>query len=169
MTVIGITDHSFTQPYILLSAHVPDDAGYFGERLKTAHAQLLAAWKRRAAQLDPHFPNTDIFGALQLASQIFARQPNSGRRTVVVFSDMRHNTPDLNLEALRVVPSFTVLASRCGPMPLLHGVDVYVLGVDGADKTSPYWRSLQEFWKNYLQNSGANLSGYTVLRTFDDF
>jgi hypothetical protein len=33
VTVIGITDHSFGKPDILLSARIPDDAGYFGERL----------------------------------------------------------------------------------------------------------------------------------------
>jgi hypothetical protein len=41
VTVIGITDHSLTQPHILLSVHVPDDAGYFGERLNAARSQLV--------------------------------------------------------------------------------------------------------------------------------
>jgi hypothetical protein len=30
--VSGITDHSFTQPAILLSASISGDPGYFGER-----------------------------------------------------------------------------------------------------------------------------------------
>jgi hypothetical protein len=51
ITVIGITDHSFIQPYILLSAHVQGDAGYFGERLATSRAQLVGVWKLRAAKL----------------------------------------------------------------------------------------------------------------------
>jgi hypothetical protein len=58
---------------MLLSANVPDDAGYFGERLNAARSQLVQAWKARSSHLDPHFRQTDILGALQLASEIFVR------------------------------------------------------------------------------------------------
>jgi hypothetical protein len=55
VTVIGITDHSFTQPYMLLSASVPNDPGYFGERLGAARRELIRAWKQRSARLQPRF------------------------------------------------------------------------------------------------------------------
>ena len=150
VTVIGITDHSFSQPYILLSAHVPDDGGYFGERLNAARGQVVRAWKLRSRRLDSHFHQTDILGALELASQIFTQQPDANRKTLVIFSDMRQSTPELNLETTRIVPSFSTAASRCGTLPAFHDTQVYVLGADGAGRSSAYWRSLRNFWNNTL-------------------
>jgi hypothetical protein len=40
VTVFGITDYSFAQPYILLSADVGDDEGYFKEKLACARQEL---------------------------------------------------------------------------------------------------------------------------------
>ncbi len=71
LTVIGITDRSFAQPDILLSAKIPGDAGYFGERLIAAQAELVRAWKARNAHLTPDFRHTDIIGTLLVASQVF--------------------------------------------------------------------------------------------------
>lgn len=163
LTVIAITDHSFAQPYILMQAHVPDDAGYFGERLTAARNQLVRTWKLRSAHLEPHFPQTDILGALQLAAQIFAQHPDAGRKTLILFSDMRQSTPELNLEPAKIVPSFSAVAKRCGRLPDLHGVEVEVLGVDGAGKSDAYWQSLRGFWEGYIQTAGTLVGSYSVL------
>jgi hypothetical protein len=164
VTVIGITDHSFAQPYILMQANIPADAGYFGERLTAARSQLVRAWKLRSARLDPHFLQTDILGALQLAAQIFAQQPDAGRRMLILFSDMRQRTPELNLEKLRIVSPFSVVAKQCGALPDLHNVQVLIIGADGAGKSSAYWQSLRVFWESYFRNCGAVLQSYSVLR-----
>jgi hypothetical protein len=95
LTVIGITDHSFAQPYILLSATIPADPGYFGERLSSARNELVRIWKLRSAHLEPCFAATDILGAMQLASQIFNQQPSGDQRVLVFFSDMRSKRPVL--------------------------------------------------------------------------
>ncbi len=73
VTVIGITGESFVQPSILLSAQLPNDAGYFNERLTASRNQLLLAWQARSQRLEPTFAYTDILGSLLLASQIFDR------------------------------------------------------------------------------------------------
>jgi hypothetical protein len=164
ITVIGITDHSFVQPYILLSARVPDDAGYFGEKLVAAHGQLVLAWKTRSSRLDPHFRQTDILGALQLASDILSHEPNNGSKVLVIFSDMRQSTPDLNLESTRIVPSFSTATSRRYTVQLLQHVQVDVLGADGAGKSDDYWQSLKDFWTANFHTSGANLDSYSALR-----
>ena len=117
VTVIGITDRSFAQPYILLSARVGSDPGYFGERLSVARSQLVRTWRVRSGRLDPRFKHTDILGALQLAAQIFAQEPDAAPKTLVVFSDMRQNTPELNLESPKVVPQYGTLAKQCGAPP----------------------------------------------------
>jgi len=88
--VLGITNRSFAQPYILLSAGIADNPGYFGERLAAARTESsepgVEAENRPSRS---HVPRTDILGALDLASQIFAQEPGATRRQLIVFSDMR--------------------------------------------------------------------------------
>jgi hypothetical protein len=166
VVVLGITDKSFAQPYILLSARVPDDPGYFGEKLQTAHRQLIALWKRRSGQLQPNFRHTDIFGALLTAEHIFSESPQTSRKVLVIFSDMRHSTAELDFESGSSVPSFTQLKKQSNIVPVaaLKGVEAYALGVDGAGKPIGYWQSLKAFWSEYFASAGASLRGYSVLR-----
>ncbi len=164
VTVLGITDRSFTEPYILLRARVPDDPGYFGERLNAARGELVAAWKARSARFDPRFPKTDIFGALLLAGQLFADGQEPAKKMLVIYSDMREDTSDLDLESARSVPPFGTLADRVGAIPDLSGVQTYVLGADGAGKSIAYWQSLAAFWQAYFRRTGADLREFSALR-----
>jgi hypothetical protein len=165
ITVLSITDKSFTQPYILLSAVVPEDVGYFGERLQAARLQLLRAWKERSAHVEPHFKYTDVVGALALASQIFDQAPATSQKKLVIFSDMRHHSPELDLESGNSVSKFTELKKRSAlPTLRLRDVQVYALGVDGAGKSMAYWQSLMTFWTEYLESGGATVRTYSLLR-----
>lgn len=166
VVVLGITDRSFAEPYVLLSAQVTDDPGYFGERLQAARKTLVGNWRHRAQGLTPKFQYTDIFGALLLVEHIFDESAQSGHRVLVVFSDMRHHTREVNLESVSSVPSLQDLGKegRKPPSAMLRGVEVYVLGVDGAGKSLSYWESLKAFWTEYFQQSGARLQDYTPLR-----
>jgi hypothetical protein len=142
------------------------EAGYFGEKLQAAHRQLIALWKRRSAQLQPNFKQTDIFGVLLTAEHIFNESPHASRKVLVIFSDMRHSTAELDFESGNSVPSFAQLKHRSDTMPVaaLKGVEVYALGVDGAGKPISYWQSLQTFWREYFEETGAALRDYSVLR-----
>jgi hypothetical protein len=166
VTVIGITDKSFAQPDILLSATIPSEAGYFGERLKSAQLQLVRAWKARSAKLRPAFRQTDILGALMLAREIFDQQRNAKERVLVIFSDMRQQTRELDLESPSTVSGFNHIGAGGTKISIvnLDAVHVQVLGVDGAGKSLSYWQSLREFWIRYVRASGATLESYTVLR-----
>ncbi len=166
VVVLGITDQSFAEPYILLSARVADDPGYFGEKLQAAHRQLVALWKRRSAQLQPHFKYTDILGALLTANQIFNESPKTSRKVLVIFSDMRQHTVELDLESTSSVPSLSELQQRSQSVSLaaLKGIEVYALGVDGAGRPITYWQSLRTFWSEYFESAGAALRDYSVLR-----
>src|SRR5207245_259589 len=89
ITVLGITDASFARPYILLSAEVDPEKGYFNERLTAARKQLVPDWHSRSATLVSQFRATDLLGALAVTSQVF--QAQSGYVNVlVIFSDMRN-------------------------------------------------------------------------------
>jgi hypothetical protein len=162
VTIIGITDHSFTQPYVLMRARVRTDPGYFGERLGAARNQLVRAWKLRSGQLEPRFRHTDILGAIELASKIFPEE-NANRRELVIFSDMRQNTLELNLESATALPDVSAVLKQFGT-PNLKAVQIVIVGADGAGRSNVYWRSLEAFWAGYFQNSGASLDVYSPLR-----
>jgi hypothetical protein len=165
ISIIGITDHSFAQPYILLSATVPDDPGYFGERLSAARKELVRVWKLRSMRLEPSFSSTDIFGAPFLASQIFNQPSSNGdQKTLVLFSDMRNHTRELDLESLAAVGRLRGNDKNTAAPVDLHGVQVYALGVDGAGKQVTNWKILEEFWREYLSESEASLCGFSALR-----
>jgi von Willebrand factor type A domain len=165
-TVIGITDKSFVQPDVVLSATISDDAGYFGERLNSARLQLVRVWKVRSGQLTPGFRQTDILGALMLASEIFNQQPSPKEKVLIVFSDMRQQTKELDLEMPSLAPSFNQIVTKGAKIEIanLGNVHLRALGVDGAGKSIPYWQSLRKFWTEYFRTSGARLESYTVMR-----
>ncbi len=160
ITIIGITDHSFTQPYILLSATVPDDPGYFGERLRRARIDLVRAWKTRIARLAPTFKHTDIIGALFLASEILENKRAPTEKTLIIFSDMQNSTRDLNLES-GTIPSFALL--RDINVANLQDVQVRILGVDAPRTSLAYWEDLKNFWIEYFQETGAKVQNYEAL------
>ncbi len=166
VTVVGITDNSFAQPYILLSAEIGDDEGYFKERLANARQQLVRAWRKRCAHLEPTFKQTDIVGALLLASQLFQESPNTNRKLLVIFSDMRQNTHDLDLETPQTIGVEGALsnAQRKNLLANLTGVKIRVLGADNAGKSMAYWQGLRDFWGRYFARAGASIENYSVLR-----
>jgi NADH:ubiquinone oxidoreductase subunit 6 (subunit J) len=166
LTIIGITDASFSQPYILLSATIPDDPGYFGERLRAARNQLVNAWKDRSERLEPKYTKTDVIGALTLAEQIFDQV--AGEKVLVIFSDMRNNTAELDLESYSEITSGVSSPGHTSQAQVpLRRVVVLVLGADGSGRTRTYWLSLLDFWQNYFRSVGATLQGYSILRNLD--
>jgi hypothetical protein len=165
VTVVGITDRSFSQPYVLLSAKVNSDEDYFKEKITAARRALVQAWQGRSATLVSHFQQTDLLGSLVVASQIF--EPRAGNRNIlVILSDMRHETRTLNLAKPALVPARTAVekAEEYSLIADLHGVDVYALGVDGAGKDVAYWNSLRTFWVEYFRKAGAEMRVYSMLR-----
>ncbi len=96
VTVVGITEDSFAAPYIILTAQLTGDEGYFKERLASGHAALMHAWQERSARLAPSCPETDILGALFVASGVFQESGGDHRQVAPVLFAM--------LSTLRVPP-----------------------------------------------------------------
>ena len=165
ITVLGITDRSFSQPSILLSAELSDDPGYFGERLQAARSRLANSFRERSKDFHPDSRQTDVAGALMVASDIF-RASSGHRNILVVFSDMQNDTPALDLEHARIVSTAFAMqkAGKERLLPDLHGVEVYALGVDGAGKDMRYWQTLRDFWTAYFKRTNAILKTFSVLR-----
>jgi hypothetical protein len=165
VTVIGITGNSFGEPDILLSANIGTDSGYFGERLTAAHRQLAEQWQDRVRHLSPDARQTDILGTVRLAEQLSNETPQD-RKALVIYSDMRQATPELNLER-NDNPTRDLAKRRLGvqgPMPDLGGVEVYALGVDAAGGNAVTWDRLEQFWTTYFLTTGAHLESYVALR-----
>jgi len=171
ITVLGITDDSFATPYIIFSAGLTGDEGYFKERLAKGHEALTRAWVERSTRLAPRCAQTDILGALLIASEVFRESPTGRHKVLVILSDMRQATRGLNLERQTVVQTDTALRQVANKKLLadLHGVDVYAEGVDGAGESVGYWQSLRDFWTAYFGRSGAILKLYSVLRDVPEF
>jgi hypothetical protein len=171
VTVIGITADSFATPYIIFSGELTGDEGYFKERLAKGHAALTRAWVERSARLAPRCAQSDILGALLVASEVFHKSPTGRRKVLVVLSDMRQATRDLNLEHQSMVQTNAALRQVANKKLLadLRGVDVYAEGVDGAGESVGYWQSLRDFWTAYFGRSGATLKCYSVLRDVPEF
>jgi hypothetical protein len=167
VTVVGITDNSFAQPYILLSATISSDAGYFDEHLAAAHRQLQIAWGNKAHDLGPSYPGTDLLGAFMVTGQIFEKAGDGKRMILVVVSDMRQETAELNLSANRCAQhSIEALKSRA-LLANLQNSEVYALGVDSSGSSKAGWMCLHDFWAQYFAQSGAKLLEYSVLRSID--
>jgi hypothetical protein len=171
VSVIGITDDSFATPYIILSAELAGDEGYFKERLANGRAALVRAWQTRSAGLAPSYAQTDILGALLVASEVFHESTDDRRKVIVVLSDMKQATHALNLERRSTVQTTTAMQQVTNGKLLadLHGVDVYAEGVDGAGESVRYWQSLHDFWTAYFARAGATLTGYSALRPVPEF
>jgi len=164
VSIIGITDHSFTQPYILLSATLSQDPGFFGERLAAARVQTIRVWQKRAAKSQPRFPGTDIIGALFLASHIFQQVPELTRE-LVIFSDMRNHAAGFNQESNSRHPRADVYSNELDiGRPNLKDVKVYAVGVDGAGEELDTWTGLQMFWSAYLSKCGAEVKSFSAIR-----
>jgi hypothetical protein len=94
VTVLGITDNSFGQPCVLLSAQLGNDAGYFGEKITGGRKQLTAAWEQKSRALTASCNKTDVFGVLLVADQLFRVAPTDHKKVLVIFSDMRQDTKE---------------------------------------------------------------------------
>jgi len=116
-------------------------------------------------KLESTFRQTDIIGALLLAGQILQQQTEAQRRILVLYSDMRNCTPELNLDSPMVGQNAEQKKLHL-PMADLHGVQTYALGVNGADKSLVAWQNLKHFWQDYFRRSGSILRNYSVLRMF---
>jgi|HubBroStandDraft_6_1064221.scaffolds.fasta_scaffold01701_11 hypothetical protein len=101
-----------------------------------------------------------------LASEIFNQQSSAEEKVLIIFSDMRQQTKELDFETPSLVPTLNRIGTMGARIEIanLGGVHIYALGVDGAGKSIPYWQSLRKFWIEYFRTSGARLETYTVLR-----
>ena len=151
--VLGITENSFSNPYLLLEGQVSANKGAFGEVVARDKLRLVQTWKKLS--LKPVAKMTDVFGALNLGSNLFS--PQDRNKKLILFSDMRHYTREIDLESPKTIDIEAGMKQVAGNgfTAPLAGVKVWCLGVHSAGKTPDYWRSLKAFWTEYFRQSKA--------------
>lgn len=165
ITVIGITDRSFSNPFFIMQARVGDDPGYFGEKLERARKKILLAWRERSKDIRPVFLKTDLLGALLLSSTVFegSKDPD---KSLYIFSDFRHCTGEVDIEYPGRLYSESILekVEKLGLIAPLEGVKVYALGVHTYGKIPAYWMDLKRFWVLYFEKACADLKTFSIAR-----
>lgn len=165
LRVIGITEKSFSQPYIMLEGIIPNDKGVFNEKLAQAKVNFINAWKK--ISLNPNAQHTDIFGAINLASNLLGGQDRTEKKLIII-SDMRECGRQFNLEKpRRIDASILTKVKDSGLIPSLKGVKVWILGVHSSGKTEVYWNTLKEFWLRYFNQAGAQIINYSIDRRWN--
>ncbi|MDZ7760026.1 MAG: hypothetical protein U5L00_07215 [Desulfovermiculus sp.] len=154
VVVIGITENSFSRPYILLEEKMPNTSGYFKEKINRSKIQLIKKWKQMCQSLKPTAKATDIIGALYLLANL----GTTNKQTIVIFSDMRQATGQMNLENKKDinVKALMQLVREFGLIPDLDGARVVCAGVSPGGKGVEYYSSLRRFWSLYFQEAGVN-------------
>ncbi len=167
VTIIGITDQSYVNPYILLSAELTTETGYFNSRLAAGRRRLVGEWHKRSSGLAASFKGTDILGGLRYAGEVLARS-GAGRKVLAVFSDGRNYSAELDLETPRLMSVGPALARlrKQGLLNSLTGVEVFLFGAgDHSGKRSTgYTLGLKDFWAAYIHEAGGRLVVFSTTR-----
>jgi hypothetical protein len=156
INILGITDHSFSKPFIIFEARLGPESGYFGEQIKAARELVMKSWIEKTKTLEPHFKNTDILGALELASESFESN-RAERSLLIIFSDLQDTVRNGDARDKKDVKSTTTFSA-----PQLKGVQVYALGVNPAQKGFQYWLKEKNFWLGWFRKAGATVVNFSI-------
>jgi hypothetical protein len=167
ITVAGISDESFSRPFVLLTGLIPNDPGKLREydEIAAARNRLSGSVRRIGGSIEPRFQTTDLLGFLMLTGMAFETAPRM-RRVLVIHSDMRQSARPLDIEHVPVISVGGALRTVEGErlIPDLSGVEVYVYGVHAVGKDIRYWQSLREFWAAYFERCHATLRAFSMMR-----
>lgn len=166
--VVGITETSFTNPFMLLQGEIPLDRHPLQAKVLKAREALAKSWNERRRSLKLQARQTDIIGAMCYASLLFKNDPSE--KLLIILSDMRQSSKVLNLERETVIDADQALAriKNAGFLPDLSNVNVAVLGVHTTGKRmSPgYYQSLEAFWQRFLTEAHAELLTFQTDRNW---
>jgi hypothetical protein len=166
--VFAIKQESFQAPWLLFAGEIPDKCGTMQIACLRQKKVLTERWQQRQATLRPEARQSDIFGALALAAKTC--QSNGPACTVILYSDMRHDTREreVSLEALsEIPPQLIALVKKRGHLQALDGASVYMLGVHTMGRTPQYYNSLERFWRAYFADAGAQVKAFRLDRRLE--
>ena len=112
-------------------------------------------------------PRTEILNSLNIADTIFHNEKR--QKVLVILSDMVQDSKEYNFDRVKVTDAYisSIIKHRKknNLIPDLKGVKVYVAGAS-ADEAKKF-RSIERFWNNYFESTGADFSphryGHSLL------
>lgn len=163
---VAISDQSFAKPWVLVSRQIAAGHGplQYSDQIMLSKHRIVAALRKAARSRQPEFRQTDILGALRVASDFLGA--TLGQKLLVLFSDMQHNAAEIKLEKGLLLPVDLALQriAQLQPVADLRDVTVYALGVDAVGISVASWDRLRKFWEEYFRASGAELVRFSVTR-----
>jgi hypothetical protein len=138
---------------------------------RDAHEAGIAGADAAFRQLlhDRTAEQSNVLAVLAVAGEIFARDSTRARKSLVLLSDMRNESRELNLSTRSITPAFTeqfIADQRAkGGLPKLEGVRVQVAGAGARDDDAASFAALKAFWIAYLAASGAHIDPSDYGRT----
>jgi hypothetical protein len=160
--VTGITDASFSKPLVILHGALPEDRHPLKPKLLAAQQSMTSEWKSKSRSLTRPYKASDIIGAVYHASLLL--RGKSSEKWLIILSDMRNSTPELNIENVPEIDRKKYLSrlGAEGSIPNLTGVNVAILGVHTTGKAiSPlYYQSLENFWRGFFEQAHAEVATY---------
>ena len=168
LSVVAVTDRSYSRPVILLRRSTGEKPGYFGEIIEKERQEILAEFREKSKDLKAVYKNSDVLGAISLASVILG-ESRASRKLLIIYSDMRHVTKELDLESPDQIDPDKMLekVESLGLVPDLEGVDVFALAVLTQKKMPAAWSALRKFYEGLFLRSGASLKKYSITREVD--
>jgi len=161
INIIAITSD---KPMIIQQGYViPEDRSPFKETFYAAKEKLILDWKLAAEEkLKPEGDRSNVFLALWYAALLLEK--SNGPKELLVLSDLRHVTKDLDIESVQQVNVDSTLewVKREGLFPDLRGVRVRFFGVHVQGKSGPgrYFAGLKELYRRYVTEAGGEFADF---------
>jgi|GEM_PF-5428650 len=161
--LVGVTESSFTRPFIIFQARAKTEPGYFKEIIAQERKRILEEWAKTSKELKPESKKSDYLGAIRLAEDLLNNKHGTEQRSLFIFGDMLLCTEQLDLEkAGKIDEKFIREALSRIHIPDLKGVTVRIYGAGGRDEG--HYDGIERFWTAYFQAAGAKLETYSKLR-----
>ena len=160
LSILGITEDSYGRPTRLAHKCLPIEKSPFKVKPKEVKQALREEWGGQKSNLRADRLKTDVLGAIAFAKDDFLG--NTTKRTLILFSDMRHDANDIDLDSPHVVsPNALAQVRQRGFLVNLKGISVCAVGVHTyrARHAKIYHESLIRFWESYFEESGTTLLG----------
>jgi hypothetical protein len=161
--VYAIKKDSFRAPLLFLEGAMPRSCGVMRMKCLRERDRLLGHWEEVGRTLAAPARETDLFGAIALASSTCRHMGDPC--TIIIYSDMRHSTREMDFEAMAEIPaSLIAVVKQKGHVPKLPGAEVYMLGVHTLGRDPRYYDSLERFWRAYFAEAGAGVKAFRAGR-----
>lgn len=171
LEVYLIHSRSESEQEAVFASEMPEDAGAAGQGLVRAKQRADKEWANCWNEKITHLlssekkQRTDLFGFMRFVTSQKPEFQEHKHPMLVLFTDGQQVGDGFNME--RHAPTSAQLKQLIGSdlMPELNGVNISFAGFTPTHNvTNAHWRKLQNFWKEYAKEAGAESISITSDR-----